>query len=264
MEILFHSVSEHTIGGGYFDAEVQLVHKSLITGKNSLILSIFLQSSAHSSNNVLLDQLWAAAGYSATSIDATVTANTVAINPYTSLLPAWSDQFYYIGSRTTPNCDIDVIWFVFEQPVPISSVDLGFIRASAQSQNTRLSSLGNNNRPIQPVNGRAVVRVPGRAIPTASPSVAPTVFPTSPPVITTSAIIKPNKLTQKALIVGSVALGTTGILYFIVFAVIIMLMMQYAKERRSHAASIRNTNDITSQSTRVLVPANNDEETALP
>ena len=68
LQMHFHSPSEHTVGFGYSDAEIHLVHKS-DSGKY-LVVGVFLderESSIEGSNNVFLNRLWTAAGVAAGS-----------------------------------------------------------------------------------------------------------------------------------------------------------------------------------------------------
>lgn len=52
----FHSPSEHTFGGGYFDAEMHVVHQSE-DGKY-LVIGVMLSTSVAFSNNTLIGQFW--------------------------------------------------------------------------------------------------------------------------------------------------------------------------------------------------------------
>jgi len=62
-----------------------------------------------------------------------------------SQLPESALVFSYIGSLTTPPCTENVEWFVLQTPATAS-------RAQIEAFSSRL---GHNNRPVQPLNGRA-------------------------------------------------------------------------------------------------------------
>ena len=61
-------------------------------------------------------------------------------------LPANNATYYYLGSLTTPPCSENVEWFVFRDPV----------RASREQLSAFAARLKPNNRPVQPLNGRAI------------------------------------------------------------------------------------------------------------
>ena len=72
----------------------------------------------------------------------------VGINPI-FLLPAERDYYSYVGSLTEPPCTQGVEWFVLANPV---EVDASYVQRMAQL-------VRSNARPVQPLNGRAVVAV---------------------------------------------------------------------------------------------------------
>ena len=66
-----------------------------------------------------------------------------------SLLPADRDYYRYNGSLTTPPCSEGVWWLVMKKPVSVSRAQIGqFAKTMGVA----------NNRPIQPVNARPVLR----------------------------------------------------------------------------------------------------------
>jgi len=71
------------------------------------------------------------------------------LGPYDGLLPANRDYYRYNGSLTTPPCTEGVRWVVMKQPMTISKEQLEAFK----------TTLGfDNNRPVQPVNARPVLR----------------------------------------------------------------------------------------------------------
>ncbi|MEG0534074.1 MAG: carbonic anhydrase family protein, partial [Citrobacter sp.] len=64
------------------------------------------------------------------------------------LLPEDKNYWHYSGSLTTPPCSEPVSWFVMKSPLTLSQEQLSRFRAAIQY---------NNNRPVQPLNGREVV-----------------------------------------------------------------------------------------------------------
>jgi len=65
------------------------------------------------------------------------------------------EYYYYMGSLTTPTCDEVVLWTVFSQSIPISEKQLNVLRTLVDSEGT---TLNDNYRPPQPLNGRPVYK----------------------------------------------------------------------------------------------------------
>jgi carbonic anhydrase len=64
------------------------------------------------------------------------------------LLPSDRSYALYSGSETKPPCEEDVLWIVFTSPLRVSAKDIG------RFQNI----LGDNARPLQPLNNRVIVQ----------------------------------------------------------------------------------------------------------
>jgi carbonic anhydrase len=160
LQIHFHSPSEHTWGGGYYDAEAHLVHRSS-SGK-FLVLGVPLQSSAASispSNNTFMQLMWNSGGANVYTGELTEIADsTTKFNPYNWFLPGRMSYYHYNGSLTTPPCYENIQWFVFDEPVTISQDDLSILRKAISAlPTTTVSGTGNDNRyPTMPLNGRTV------------------------------------------------------------------------------------------------------------
>jgi carbonic anhydrase len=167
-QIHFHSPSEHTIGGGYFDAEVHLVH--INSASQLAVFGIFLQvanSGLTPANNTFLQNLWNyGAGATLNGAEIEIDNAATTFDPYTDLLPARRSFYTYNGSLTTPPCSQNVKWTVFDQPVTISPSDLSILRKAAKALKTNwVSENGNDNRfPTQPLNGRTVQYSAGETI----------------------------------------------------------------------------------------------------
>jgi carbonic anhydrase len=135
--IRFHTPSEHKVAGAPYDMEMQLLHSS--ADGERLHISVFFEEGAlHKS----LDKLWAHLPE-----DVGRAGDSIALN-FETLLPSRRVYFHYQGSLTTPPCTEGIKWFVLSQSVDASS-----------KQIDQLSNLVlRNSRPIQPLNGRKVVR----------------------------------------------------------------------------------------------------------
>jgi carbonic anhydrase len=136
----FHAPSEHALAGGTMPLELHLVHAR---GSELAVVGVMLVPGAA---NEALDPVWRhlppVPGPERTVPGVVVDA--------AGLVPALRTTFRYSGSLTTPPCDEGVRWFVMAAPIPISLDQLAAYQAIYPQ----------NRRPLQPLNGRAVVRVP--------------------------------------------------------------------------------------------------------
>jgi carbonic anhydrase len=134
----FHSPSEHTVHGMHHAMEMHLVHKSA-EGKLAVI-GVFIREGEH---NAAFDPIWS-------NLPATKGAETHLehVNVDVSqMLPAGSESYRYDGSLTTPPCSEGVKWIVMAHPIQMSADQIAAFR----------KLIHGNNRPVQPLNGRAVV-----------------------------------------------------------------------------------------------------------
>lgn len=138
----FHTPSEHTINGEHLPLEIHLVHQ--MQGDPTKLAVIALFSEEGGADNPML----------ATFIDNLPTDST----PYTStetisMQNALNDAdidiaeyLTYSGSLTTPPCSEIVTWLLMTDFFPVSD-----------AQVEKFSNLfPDNNRPVQPLNGRTV------------------------------------------------------------------------------------------------------------
>jgi len=134
----FHTPSEHTVNGKYYPMEMHLVHAD--EEGNLAVVGVFFKVGRE---NATLERVLSAAP----SEGGKKNALTEPINPY-DLLPANKDYYRYSGSLTTPPCSEGVRWFVMKEPLELS-----------QEQLARFQELmGKNNRPVQPVNARRILK----------------------------------------------------------------------------------------------------------
>lgn len=165
-KITFHTPSEHTIAGGAFSAEAQLHHKTA-SGKK-IVLSVLLseETGITGAGNAFLAPFWSLGGSAlTTSTSMYAVSYQKPLNPYHSFLPGDVGRFVYDGSATTPDCSEGVKYYVYENPVKITSTDLSNLKAvAALGTFTQVDGYGNSNRPVQALNGRTVVYVPATAV----------------------------------------------------------------------------------------------------
>ena len=135
----FHSPSENTIDGESFPLEAHLVHADK-DGNLAVVAVMFREGDA----NRVLAKLWQAmpekAGEKAGLGDG------ISVN---GILPASRDYYRFNGSLTTPPCTEGVEWLVLKSPMTVSA-----------EQVHRFSHVMHhpNNRPVQPVNARPVLK----------------------------------------------------------------------------------------------------------
>jgi carbonic anhydrase len=134
----FHHPSEHTVNGKHFPMEMHLVHKD--AGGRLAVVGVFIEEGAH---NAAFDPVWS-------NLPAKKGVETHYANVNVDvdrLLPASRASYRYDGSLTTPPCSEGVRWIVMTTPIQLSAAQIGAFTALIRD----------NNRPTQPLNGRAIV-----------------------------------------------------------------------------------------------------------
>ncbi len=133
----FHTESEHTLENKRFPMEAHLVHRSELTGLLVVIGILFEENNQndfleHFSSNLPLnaDQYF-------TSED---------LVNIEDLLPNYFEYYTYQGSLTTPPCSQIATWILLKNTVEASEDQIRNIR----------NIIGNNYRPVQPLNGRII------------------------------------------------------------------------------------------------------------
>ncbi len=132
----FHTPSEHQIDGQATAMELHLVHKD---AKGRLaVIGVLVKEGEE---NRTLVEAWAKLPHSEGEqpLDSSLDAS--------QLLPRNRSSFRYAGSLTTPPCSEGVRWTVLEQPIEMSAAQIAAFRTIYPS----------NNRPLQPLNTRAVI-----------------------------------------------------------------------------------------------------------
>lgn len=134
----FHAPAEHLVGGRGAAAELHLVHEDEEGG--TTVLGIFLEAGRPSS---ALEPILRASTNPDVTDDRLTAFDVAALLP-DDLVSFWS----YPGSRTTPPTLEGTDWILLRQPVEAS-----------RGQIAAIASLSPNNvRPVQPLNGRTVLR----------------------------------------------------------------------------------------------------------
>ncbi len=135
----FHTPSENQINGTSFPLEVHLVHADR-DGNLAVIAVLFKEGE----ENPTIKTIWD------TMPDKTGEKNRLeAIISADNILPSHQDYYRYNGSLTTPPCEEGVTWLVMKQPLSVSKNQIEQFKSLMQHP---------NNRPVQPVNARPVLK----------------------------------------------------------------------------------------------------------
>jgi carbonic anhydrase len=131
-----HAPSEHAVDGKLADAEIHLVHRD--AAGHLAVVGLLVHAGKE---NAALADAWAhlpAGPGPAQTVDAQVDA--------AALLPPTQAAWRYDGSLTTPPCTEGVKWSVMETPIEMSQAQLDAFTHLVHA----------NNRPVQPLDGRAL------------------------------------------------------------------------------------------------------------
>lgn len=142
LQIHFHTPSEEAVNGKHYPMNAHFVHSD--AEGNLAVLGILFEEGAE---NPELAKVVAAAPVSKADAE---THAEISFDP-NGLLPDSLDVYRFQGSLTTPPCSEGVNWHVAKQPVTASRAQLDAIHAI----------IGENARPIQPINGRLVIAPEG-------------------------------------------------------------------------------------------------------
>ena len=138
LQVHFHTPSEEAINGKRFPMVAHFVHKDA-TGALGVLGVLFEEGAA---NSELAKIIAAAPKYE----KAAAPVAGVTINP-ADLIPSALNVYRFQGSLTTPPCTEGVNWHVAQSTVT----------ASPDQIRAMISIMGNNARPLQPLNDRLVV-----------------------------------------------------------------------------------------------------------
>jgi carbonic anhydrase len=135
----FHTPSENTIEGESFPMEMHLVH--LDEAGNIAVIGVMF---TEGEENAELAKAW-----SVMPKQADQKASPSATLDASALLPANPDYYRFNGSLTTPPCTEGVTWIVMKEPVTVSAEQVETFAHVMHHP---------NNRPVQPLNARPVLK----------------------------------------------------------------------------------------------------------
>ncbi len=135
----FHTPSENLINGKSFPMEAHFVHAD--EDGNLAVVALMFE---YGDKNSIIEKIWAKMP------EKSGNKNSISsdFSPY-SLLPNDRDYYRFNGSLTTPPCSEGVRWFVLKKTVTVSKEQVEkFAKVMGHP----------NNRPIQPVNARPILK----------------------------------------------------------------------------------------------------------
>ena len=135
----FHTPSENEVGAKHYALEGHLVHAD--KDGHLAVIGVLYQLG---DENPSIAQVWAASPKEAGTSQALATP----VDPK-ALLPKDRDYYAFSGSLTTPPCTEGVRWMVLKAPLTVSQEQVAFLEQAVH---------GHNNRPVQPVNARLILR----------------------------------------------------------------------------------------------------------
>lgn len=134
----FHSPSEHTINGRHYPMEMHLVHIS--KDKKLAVIGVFIEEGRH---NEVFDTIWSNLPKQ-TGQEVHLENVQVDID---DMLPKIKATYRYSGSLTIPPCSEGVRWFVYFEPIQLSSDQIKVFQKIFHG----------NNRPTHPLNDRTLL-----------------------------------------------------------------------------------------------------------
>jgi carbonic anhydrase len=138
----FHTPSEHTLDAVSYPLELHLVHVDA-NGAPAVVVGIFIKRGAtNQALSIAFNNLPQNEGDVSQPFGSVINAAT--------LLPRNRTHFRYAGSLTTPPCTEGIRWYVMQTPIEMSDAQI----AAYQS----LAGLNPSARPLQPVNGRTILK----------------------------------------------------------------------------------------------------------
>ncbi len=135
----FHSPSENTINGKSFPMEAHFVHADA-KGNLAVVALMF----GEGASNKVLEKVWPQVPQG--EEDKASLATPVAA---AELLPSDRDYYRYSGSLTTPPCSEGVRWLVLKKVATASKAQIDLFTKTVGHP---------NNRPLNPVNARTVLK----------------------------------------------------------------------------------------------------------
>jgi carbonic anhydrase len=150
LQFHLHAPSEHMVDGKPAAAELHLVHRNALLDLAVVGVMIQVAPPGVAVNAAIETILANAPDTAGKEVDVGGLLNPKGV------LPQQMGYYTYSGSLTTPPCSEGVRWFVLKNPVFVSQAAIDRFHEIIGLFPGYTSS--NNNRPVRPLNGRAVLR----------------------------------------------------------------------------------------------------------
>ena len=142
LQFHFHSPSEHTKNSHHYPMEVHFVHVN-----NAGVLAVVGAFISEGHHNEVMQAIWDIAPHHEGTATAT---KSIKQRRLLGKQEAGEEYFNYSGSLTTPPCTENVRWHVVAEPIEASADQIEFF--------VHLLHEGHNNRPVQNLNGRELLK----------------------------------------------------------------------------------------------------------
>ena len=155
LQFHFHAPSEHTVAGKPFEMEAHFVHKS--EEGNLAVVGLLIEKGSH---KFAFDPVWAhlpAVPGETQRVENVAEDGSLIADPRSMFSPTdqvediapsyFGSSYRYEGSLTTPPCSEGVKWIVLTTPIEMSEAQISAFKAI----------IHDNNRPVQPLNGRELL-----------------------------------------------------------------------------------------------------------
>lgn len=155
----FHAPAEHTINGKHYDLELHIVHqmtpesaKNAKTKRNLAVVAVFfeLDKEKSATPNAFIDALKL---QNVGGVQFNMNMNDL----FKDELKDMMTYYAYKGSLTTPPCTENANFYVLEKPLTITKSQLDHFNLRWKD-NFNFAGGNGNNRPVQPLNGRVVMK----------------------------------------------------------------------------------------------------------
>jgi methyl-accepting chemotaxis protein len=144
LQLHFHSPSENTFRGNPYAMEMHIVHKN---AQGQLgVVGVFMKEGQ---SNPIIRKIWDSMPTRANMENAAEGSINAA-----DLLPSNGSYYHWSGSLTTPPCSEGVMWYMMQNPIEVSRVQVDKF----------LAVIGPDARPTQPLYGRTPIKADKGAV----------------------------------------------------------------------------------------------------
>lgn len=145
--VLFHTPSEHTIGGMPAEMEMQMEHVEKTSGKKVMVSILFQKGRINHTLKPVLDKMGKANMVGGKFV--APTPSKLGSFDLLDIIPFDPGFIIYDGSLTIPPCTEGVRWIIIDKVITASAEQIDIIKRI----------VGDNARPQKPLDGRIVKRV---------------------------------------------------------------------------------------------------------